>query len=127
MLMSVEEPGKYTPEVNAVRTEELRAHLTANGKPFYELKGSCPVFAVPCFPFSYLAMQCLRTAYRYGQKTMPYVDYDGRVWMLEPTLRGESVRIGGPAGMWLPTVRPELYEFALQDQAGDWFAITPYG
>jgi hypothetical protein len=122
LLISVEQRGR-TPELNAVCTDELRAHLRANGNELHPLVESVngatrTVFLIECERDSYLAAQCTRTVHRYGVKSMLWVDHDGMAFELR--LIDSRTVWKAPAGMWTPVSEAEAL-------AGGSFWLSPAG
>lgn len=111
MIVCVERPEMST-EVNASKTNEFRLQLEANTncKAFDSgvgrSLGMTMLFTVvPCEIDDYLAMQLCRTAYRYGQRSVLFVDPFLRVWRYPTDLHGQLVS-GDLCGVWTE-VEPE--------------------
>lgn len=114
LLISAER-SIYTPEVNDERTRELIAHLAANNTPWHPLREyfggySRLVLVIECTPDEYLGAQCVRTAYRYGQDVLVYVNEDLEASYL--ALIDQRTMIKTKAGRW------ELASAAYAAEAG---------
>lgn len=136
MIVSAER-STMTAEINAQRTSELRGLLCANGNAleFYQVTGSYQnveeqSFLVPVTGLdSYLAMQILRTAYRYGQDTVMYVDQTGAAFIIPAARHGHAPAF--PAADWsigkwhtVPAVKAFLRDGWTMDSEGNYYATA---